>query len=138
MKESGKMSEFLVVVYGKDGCPRCDKLKRDVQEVLSESDHGHRFAMNYENLSTIQGMRAYALAETVNGQRIPALQVMKYSAAREAYEKIPQVGKIMGKEGTSCKNQPFYLQLETDYSAHDPSIGRNEIGELLSRAMTFS
>ncbi len=138
MMESYKMSDFLIVVYGKDGCPKCDKLKRDVQEVLSSSEHGDLFAMSYENLSTIQGMRAYALAETVNGQRIPALQVMKYNAARDAYEKILTAGNRTGRGENSYKNMPFYLQLETDYSAHDPAIGRNEIGELLSAAMTLS
>lgn len=129
------MKKYLIVIYGKDGCEKCVRLKNEVSLILGEDNSLNDFDMDYQNLSTIEGMQAYALSETVNGQRIPALQIMKYSEEKKSYVKIPYPGN--GKDSDA---RPFlyYLQLETDYSSDNASIGTEKIRELMSIAQTSS
>ena len=129
------MKKYLIVIYGKDGCEKCARLKKEVSLLLEEDNSMNDFDMDYQNLSTIEGMQAYALAETVNGQRIPALQIMKYSEEKESYVKIPYPGN-----GKDSDDKPFmyYLQLETDYSSDNASISTDKIEELMSMAQSSS
>ncbi len=129
------MKKYLVVIYGKNGCEKCVRLKKEVSQILEEDNSLNDFDMDYQNLSTIEGMQAYALAETVNGQRIPALQIMKYSEEKESYVKIPYPGN--GK-GSDARPFLYYLQLETDYSSDDVSIDTDKIKELMSMAQSSS
>jgi hypothetical protein len=129
------MNRFLIVIYGKDGCDKCVRLKNNVSSILEENNGLNNFDMDYQNLSTIEGMQAYALAETVNGQRIPALQIMKYSEEKKSYVKIPYPGAA---KGSAAKPFFYYLQLETDYSSNDSSIEPNRIKELMSLALASS
>ena len=78
------MKKYLVVVYGKDGCPHCVELQKKVKEVMV--DYTDLFSVDVQNLSTINGLIAYAKAETVNGQRIPALQIFKYDKTEKLYK----------------------------------------------------
>ena len=125
------MKKYLMVIYGKNGCEKCVKLKNDVSMLLEQGSAADDFDMDYQNLSTIEGMQAYALAETVNGQRLPALQVMKYSEERNSYVKIPYPSTA-GYTGTEIK--PYYLQIETDYSGDNRLINTGEIQNLMSIA----
>ncbi|MBN2419340.1 MAG: hypothetical protein JXL81_08145 [Deltaproteobacteria bacterium] len=129
------MNKYLVVIYGKNGCEKCVRLKREVSHILEEDNSFNDFDMDYQNLSTIEGMQTYALSETVNGQRIPALQIMKYSEEKESYVKIPYPGN-----GRDSDARPFryYLQLETDYSSDDAAINPEKIKELMSMAQSSS
>lgn len=125
------MKKYLLVIYGKNGCERCIKLKKDVSLILEQSGIADDFEMDYQNLSTIEGMQAYALAETVNGQRLPAMQIMKYSEEKNSYVKISYPGTA---NDTASGLKPYYLQLETSYSSHDSFIGVDKIKELMSIA----
>ena len=129
------MKKYLIVIYGKNGCDKCVRLKKEVSLILEDDNGSNDFDMDYQNLSTIEGMQAYALAETVNGQRIPALQIMKYSEEKESYVKIPYPGT-----GKDFEAKPFlyYLQLETDYSSDDAYIDPDKIKELMSMAQSSS
>ncbi len=126
------MKKYLLVVYGKDGCPHCVELQRKVKEVLK--NYSDAFSVDIQNLSTKNGLIAYAKAETVNGQRIPALQIFKYNEDACVYEKIvDKRDELFNKQGGSCF-YPTYLQLETDYANHK-TIQNHEIEELISVAM---
>lgn len=120
---------YVIVIYGKDGCTLCTRLKAEVNELLARQAC-EQFDLHYQNLSTQEGMVAYAKAETVNGQRLPALQILKYDPARQAYRKIrdlrpecPQTGWV-----------PTYLQLQTDYQREQPAIQPQEVEELMDLA----
>jgi hypothetical protein len=131
MEESNK--PYLLVIFGKDECPRCARLERDVREVLEEDRLTGAINLDYQNLSTVEGMVAYAKAETVNGQRIPALQLLRYDTEENAYSKIPDKRDECFDEKKGRLFVPVYLQLETDYSS-DEGITKGEIRELLDLA----
>lgn len=125
---------YLIVIYGKDGCPLCAKLKHEVNEMLSQGDYSGDFDMHYQNLSTIEGMVAYAKSETINGQRIPALQIMKYDGIKKAYSKITDPRPERFDEETGELFVPVYLQLQTDYNKNNPAITPRDIIELIKLA----
>ncbi len=125
------MKKYLMVIYGKNGCEKCVKLKNDVSMILEQDSSAEDFDMDYQNLSTVEGMQAYALAETVNGQRLPALQVMKYSEEKDSYVKIPYPSTA---DYTGGEIKPYYLQIETDYSGENSLIDTGEIKKLMSIA----
>jgi len=105
-----KIQPYLIVVYGKNDCPLCARLKKNVLDLLETKQLQDEFAFDYQNLSTPEGMMAYAIAETVNGQRIPALQILKYDDAQQAYTKIidPRAEQFDGETGQLFV--PVYLQ----------------------------
>jgi hypothetical protein len=122
---------YIVVIYGKDGCEMCARLKSEVSTMLQNENLENEFDLDYQNLSTIEGMIAFASAETINGQRIPALQVMKYSQEKGTYLKI-QVPQRKLMKMQSCAGG--YLQLQTDYSSTSSAIQMNQVRELISIA----
>ena len=128
------MKPYLVVIYGKNGCDRCARLLHDVKSILCDSGLDDEFDLDYQNLSTVDGMIAYAVSETVNGQRLPALQIMKYENVSGSYVKIPDTRPGVSFRGGSEFFEPVYLQIQTDYSSAGGPIGKDEILELLETA----
>jgi len=116
---------YLVVIYGKDGCGKCADLRQDVALVLEDQTLSAWFDADYQNLSTAEGMVAYALAETINGQRLPAIQIMQYDAERKAYVKIHD--PVNG-----------YLQLQTGYAPIEMLISKTDVTALLNKALKNS
>ena len=116
-----KNKPYLVVIYGKDACDKCAALRQDVALVLEDRALSALFDADYQNLSTAKGMAAYALAETVNGQRLPAVQIMEYNTERKTYVKI--------------HDSNGYLQLQTDYAPAETLISRADITALLDKAL---
>ena len=131
---SSNTSPYLIVIYGKQGCDMCARLRDQVSLMLDEENLEGEFDLDYQDLSTTEGMMAYARSETVNGQRIPALQVMKYDNSRNAYIKIRDSRPETYNEETGQLYVPVYLQLQTDYSSSSPAIEKAEVRELLSLA----
>lgn len=129
---------YLIVIYGKDGCDKCALLKDEVSVMLKEDSLKEDFDLDYQNLSTVEGMAAYAISETVNGQRIPALQIMKYDKERKSYVKIPDLRAETFNDKTGELFVPAYLQLQTDYSSDSPGIKKSELKELISFARESS
>ena len=125
---------YLLVVYGKDGCVKCAQLKKEVSALLADNELGRDFGMDYQNLSTVDGMIAYAASETVNGQRIPALQVFKYDTNDESYIKMPDMRTEAFDAQAQSLFVPVYLQLETDYQSENPDITREEVLDLMTLA----
>lgn len=125
---------YLIVVYGKNGCDRCALLKDEVNRMLAEEKLSDRFGFDYQNLSTIDGMTAYAVSETINGQRIPALQIMRYDAEKQNYVKIPDTRPEIINDASGDLFVPVYLQLQTDHTPNTPAISRDAIMELVSLA----
>jgi len=130
-----EVKPYLIVIYGKDGCDLCSRLKFEVTELLEREGLGHEFGLDYQNLSTAEGMAAYALSETVNGQRIPALQIMKHDSETGAYVKIPDKRPEVINSETGEFFVPVYLQLQTEYGSGNPAIDESGIMELMTLAM---
>ncbi len=125
---------YLIVIYGKDGCDMCAHLKDEVSVMLDDEKLKDDFDLDYQNLSTVEGMTAYALSETVNGQRIPALQIMKYNREKKSYVKIPDRRQENLDEKTGSLFVPVYLQLQTEYGSSDPVIKKSQVRQLMSLA----
>ena len=136
MHESGMSmtKPYLLVIYGKDGCVKCARLKKEISALLAENEASQDFGLDYQNLSTVDGMIAYAASETVNGQRIPALQVFKYDTIKESYIKMPDMRSEAFNAQTQSLFVPVYLQLETDYQSENPDITREKVMDLMDLA----
>lgn len=127
---------YIIVIYGKDGCELCIRLKNEVSARLIEDKLETNIGLDYQNLSTTEGMVAYAISETINGQRIPALQLMKYNDEDNTYCKIPDTRPEDRDEVTGELSVPVYLQLQTDYTAEQPEILWGQVRELIDLAQT--
>ncbi len=132
---SADVKPYLIVLYGKNDCAFCARLRKEVELVLGDEALGRYFDLDYQNLSTAEGMAAYAKSETINGQRIPALQVMKYDNADGAYRKIPDTRPERHDGATGELVVPVYLQLQTEYGSPWPEITGERIRELMGLAL---
>lgn len=126
-----KPTKYMIVIYGKDNCPHCKELHKIVDEILHTKPLG--FFADVQNLSTRQGLVAYAKAETINGQRIPALQIMKWNDASKKYEKIHDQRNPVYNQQNGIEYLPTYLQLQTDYANHQ-YITKEDILKLMEVA----
>jgi glutaredoxin len=127
---------YLIVIYGKDGCDKCALLKRRVSSLLAKGNQD--FDLDYQNLSTAEGMAAYALAETVNGQRIPAMQIMRYNEDRKTYVKIPDPRPEVTDSENGRVFVPVYLQIQTDYASGSGVITPADVTRLMVLAREAS
>ena len=132
---STDLKPYLIVLYGKNDCELCVRLREEVELVLVDETLRRDFDLDYQNLSTAEGMAAYAKSETVNGQRIPALQIMKYDIAEGAYRKIPDTRPELYNEATGELVVPVYLQLQTEYGSPQPVITGERIRKLMGIAL---
>jgi len=124
--------KFVIALYGKEGCAKCKSLLGRVSAILKQ-DRYQVFSLRYFDLSTRAGLVAMALGETVNGQRLPTLQIMRKTA--EGLEKIRDPRREESRKDRLFV--PVYLQLETDYS--DPArsvIKPAEVEELMNIALS--
>lgn len=131
-----EVKPYLIVLYGKNDCALCARLREEVEMVLKDEAFRRDFDLDYQNLSTAEGMVAYAKSETVNGQRIPALQIMKFNHADGAYRKIPDTRLERYDEGNGELVVPAYLQLQTQYGSPQYEITGERIRELMGLAVT--
>jgi len=127
--------KYRIELFGKKNCEKCSALKKRIRSMLEKTGaYRKEIAYHYHDLGTLDGLVAFAKAETVNGQRIPALQITKYDPEKKEYRKIPDP-----RRETVINHRlfvPVYLQLETDYS--DPAravIRPNQIREMLKLAL---
>jgi hypothetical protein len=112
---------YRIELFGKKDCEKCDALKKRIHSLLEkEETYRKTFAYHYHDLGTLEGLMAFARAETVNGQRIPAIQITRYDSHRKKYRKIPDPRKEGIQENRLFV--PVYLQLETDYSDQNRAV----------------
>lgn len=67
-------TKMIAHVFGKQGCAKCDMLKRRLGRVLSE-DRYSGIVMEYHDVMTEEGLVDFCRAEVLNPNRIPALLV---------------------------------------------------------------
>ena len=123
--------KWMIVLYGKDHCPHCKELQKKVVEILKKMPTN--FFAEVQNLSTREGLVAYAKAETINGQRIPALQICRWNPETKFYEKVFDPRQPILNEQQGYEFIPTYLQLQTDYANHH-YITKEQILELMDIA----
>ena len=122
--------KYLAVIYGKKGCPLCVKLKANVYDIITEEKYKDKIGMVYHDLSTSEGLIEYAKSETINGQRIPAMQIFEKSYDG-SYVKKRDTRPEFYNEETGKLFVPVYLQVQTDYTIPKyAEIKENQIKEL--------
>lgn len=113
---------FKIQVFGKAGCAKCKTLNQRLDKILAEKEWSD-FEKEYCDVETVDGLVAFASAECINPQRIPAMLVSKRQEETERYvpvtvrEPQPVPDRICGKSKLYQ-----YVGLQTDYTPHGKGI----------------
>lgn len=108
--------KYRVDVFGKQGCEKCGVLNQRLDKLL-ENPQWSAFHKHYWDVETENGMVAFAEAEVLNPQRIPAMLVMRQVADGGEFEPVP--GFSGSGEHPVLKGSALhgFLGLQTDYAA---------------------
>lgn len=109
------MNKYRIHVFGKAGCDKCAVLNQRIDALLAKPEWSH-FDKQYHDLGTEDGLVAFAQAECINPQRIPAMLVSRFNEAKNRYEPIPN--PALGRADATPDATGIYLHLglQTDYS----------------------
>jgi len=130
------MKTLKAAVFGKQGCDKCDLLKRRLGKLLQEEAYAG-VEMEYLDLGTIEGLIRFSQAEVLNPQRIPCLFVYNMEGAESGQSLRP----LRFRKKVSSLNEEeaeieTYLSLETDYRTSGV-ITPNAIREVLDQALSL-
>jgi hypothetical protein len=135
MNEDGKT--YRVLIFGKEGCPKCNVLKERVGKTLAR-DEWRDFDEQYLSVKTVEGLVAFSRAQCINPSRIPALLVAKRDPETGKYQFLPNPAP--GEADSVCRKSKLYqyLGLQTDYSAVGKGvISSKMITKVLAQAQTL-
>lgn len=106
-------SQYIVNVFGKEGCAKCAMLNRRIDKLLGDEKYA-AFRKRYNDVLTEDGMVRFCLAQCLNPSRIPAMVISKVDAdGSEHYLDNAD----HGTGGVYGKSKLFqYLGVQTDYS----------------------
>lgn len=109
-------NKYRVDVFGKQGCEKCGVLNQRLDKLLENPDLS-AFQKHCWDVETENGIVAFAEAEVLTPQRIPAMLIMRQAADGGEFEPVPS--PFDGKEHPVLKDSalPAYLGLQTDYAA---------------------
>ena len=108
-------NKFRVDVFGKQGCDKCGVLNQRLDKLL-ENPEWSAFTKHYWDVETEPGVVAFAEAEALNPQRIPAMLVMRLDEASGDYEPVPNPAP--GTPHPVLKGSALFsfVGLQTDYT----------------------
>jgi len=108
-------AEYRIHVFGKQGCDKCAVLNQRLDKILDE-DEWKLFEKHYEDVETETGMVAFAEAECINPQRIPAMMIMRLNPETGEHEPVPN--RTPGQPDPVFKKSKLYqyLGVQTDYT----------------------
>jgi len=112
---------YKIQVFGKEGCAKCKTLNQRLDKLLDEKKWSD-FEKEYCDVETVDGLVAFATAECINPQRIPAMLVTHRQEETERYVPVPTetpqpCDKVCGKSKLYQ-----YIGLQTDYSEEGKGI----------------
>ena len=105
-------ARYRVDVFGKQGCDKCAVLNQRLDKLLEKPERAE-FRKHYWDVESESGMVAFAEAECLNPQRIPALLVMRLNSGSGEYEPVPRAAPCPVLKGSALYS---YVGLQTDYS----------------------
>ena len=125
------MKDFKVAVFGKQGCKKCDLLKKRLLKILAEDTFAD-FEMQYYDLGTVDGLVSFCQCEILNPQRIPSTIIYErvLKEEKECWQPIRVLKKISRLPDSEFES---FLGLETDYKSTGV-IAPAKIKELLEQA----
>jgi hypothetical protein len=106
---------YRIKVFGKEGCAKCKMLNQRLDKLLEEPAWAD-FEKEYCDVETVEGLIAFASAECINPQRIPALLVTRRQPETGRY--LPVATRNPQPRDKLCGKSKLYqyLGLQTDYS----------------------
>jgi len=108
-------TKFRVQVFGKSGCDKCAILNQRLDKLLAK-DEWSAFEKFYTDVESEEGLIAFAEAECINPQRIPAMLLSRENEESGDFEPIPN--STIEQTDSICGKSKLYqhLGLQTDYS----------------------
>ena len=123
------MKRFQVAMFGKEGCEKCEVLKKRLNKILQEKPY-EEFEFVYCDLGTVEGLVRFCRCEVLNPQRIPSFIVCSKQAAQPEADPSP----VRCRKKVSAEEEiETFLALETDYKSTGV-ITPEMIGEVLDQA----
>jgi hypothetical protein len=112
---------YKIKVFGKEGCAKCKMLNQRLDKLLEEKEWSD-FEKEYCDVETVDGLVAFASAECINPQRIPALLVTRRQEETERYVPVP-TREPKPRCAICGKSKLYqYIGLQTDYSDEGKGI----------------
>ncbi|MCF7848220.1 MAG: hypothetical protein K9M45_05160 [Kiritimatiellales bacterium] len=107
--------KYQIKVFGKPGCDKCHILNQRLDKLLAKEEWAD-FGKLYCDVETVDGLVAFAEAECINPQRIPAMLVAQWNEASGEYTPVETVEP--GAKNPVCKKSRLYqyVGLQTDYT----------------------
>ncbi len=108
-------AKLRVDVFGKQGCEKCGVLNQRLDKLLAKPEWA-AFAKHYWDVETEPGIVAFAEAEALNPQRVPAMLIMRLNEQSGDYEPLPNPAP--GTPHPILKDAALYafIGLQTDYT----------------------
>lgn len=109
------LKPYKIKVFGKEGCAKCKTLNQRLDKLLEEQEWAD-FEKEYCDVETVDGLVAFATAECINPQRIPAMLVTRLQEETGNYVPVPS--RDPQPHCTVCGKSKLYqyVGLQTDYS----------------------
>lgn len=112
---------YKIKVFGKEGCAKCKMLNQRLDKLLEEKEWSD-FEKEYCDVETVDGLVAFASAECINPQRIPAMLVTRRQEVTGRYEPVPARDPKPRCEICGKSKLYQYVGLQTDYSDEGKGI----------------
>ena len=108
--------KFQLTVFGKAGCEKCKVLNKRLDDLLAKPEWGDDFEKLYADAESEDGLVAFAKAECISPNRIPAVLVSKLNDTTGKYQ--PLANPAPGKVDAVLKKSKLYqyLGMQTDYT----------------------
>lgn len=127
---------FKIKVFGKPGCAKCKTLNQRLDKLLAKEEWAD-FEKEYCDVETVDGLVAFASAECINPQRIPAMLVTRKDDATGHYMPVPTREPKPEDEVCGKSKLYQYVGLQTDYTpAGNGIISPKMIAAVLKEALS--
>ncbi len=106
---------YKIKVFGKEGCAKCKTLSQRLDKLLAGEDWAD-FEKEYCDVESVDGLVAFASAECINPQRIPAMLVTRKHEETGRYDPVPTRNPQPTDEVCGKSKLYQYVGLQTDYT----------------------
>ncbi len=112
---------YKIQIFGKEGCAKCKTLNQRLDKLLKEKKWSD-FEKEYCDVETVDGLVAFATAECINPQRIPAMLVTQRQEETERYVPVQTASPQPCDEVCGKSKLYQYVGLQTDYTDEGKGI----------------
>ena len=106
---------YKIKVFGKPGCAKCKTLNQRLDKLLADKKWSE-FEKEYCDVETVDGLVAFASAECINPQRIPAMLITRKDETTGRYDPVPTRDPKPADNVCGKSKLYQYVGLQTDYT----------------------